>query len=1093
MADKRIKDLTNTATEADLVSGNYLALDGSAATKKLPANQIVGPSSLQQKKNSVYFVKIGSNTYRCVKVGNMLWMAENLREPIGTLNTDYFVAWNSAEDSEKYLLGNIYKWGCVCKSDGSMSDELAALIPSGSSWHVPTKDEGTALAVAIGGTGSGFKLYADSSLWTISTPTDEFGFRSLPTGYYNGSNVIKNQMSFFWTSTSASSANAYDFYFQANGTVNPADSSSKTNRAFSVRLCLALNPDGSIPSGNEVNEVRADSFPYRKLGTQFLVTVDGVKGYVPEDKVNYINEKNNVYGFDRGVFYQSTGKIYADKYCTAVIPLQAGFDYSVAVGATSSANAFHGTDWIYAEDAAGNITETNSPTISASSGYVRIFVNLRKTDGTDITVEEVNASYITLTKKGYVRQYVERLDSLKDEKTSVSRIELENRILKSELEVSLDMVRSAVGARVDSAAGEDTINLISSNGGKFIFNLHKRTQGDYGKYNDFYFPNARSDFGDVQFFDQDGKRLASKFIARQGFDIVPDTRLKIYKKVRGTSGGVVFGRNGDNLVSSSDNGVTWVNVSAFSGEKYTPIFVAADNSLLASSSNGNVYRSEAPYTSKTLVLDLYSVYGENLSTGPYQVDGDSSGNIYLGTYKTSYGNNKVYKSTDNGATWSVVLEENDYQHVHNVYVDKSQTPNAVYVGFDGGGQNNEYNGGIFKSTDGGSTWVDLRQAGLDIPQTTDHGVIFAASGYRLLGGESSTIDNSASIIRTENDSDFTVQMSNGKAIFSVVEKDGILFGCANSSGNFRSSEIVISEDSGKTWRSVMCSSYDGSNIEDGGFNTASVVGDEVWIYSNNSAAHENVNRRIIDGAFAEVLVDVPAGVTSVTAKCGYVLPDLVNLYNGTVDGDVFYAPLNENDVKNVVFVEGVKKVVDNDYGWTESDANRIGSIYPAIQSPVDKYAAIISGTPKNLYEITIPTIGVHISFWARYDRKKNGRIELISSSDYSIFISKSRFGYYDTSAHYVSYPITQTPLDTFQKFDFTIDYNGDCRCYVNGLYKSNGSGFDLSKFSGKVAFLSNDSADYNFAVQHFSVSSVIPTDEQILNSFYSGLNDNMSR
>jgi hypothetical protein len=37
----RIKDLGNTATEADLVSGNYLAIDGSAGSKKLPA-EIIG-------------------------------------------------------------------------------------------------------------------------------------------------------------------------------------------------------------------------------------------------------------------------------------------------------------------------------------------------------------------------------------------------------------------------------------------------------------------------------------------------------------------------------------------------------------------------------------------------------------------------------------------------------------------------------------------------------------------------------------------------------------------------------------------------------------------------------------------------------------------------------------------------------------------------------------------------------------------------------------------------------------------------------------------------------------------------------------------
>lgn len=41
MADKRIKDLTNTATEEDLVAGNYFALDVSAGTKKLNSTTLL--------------------------------------------------------------------------------------------------------------------------------------------------------------------------------------------------------------------------------------------------------------------------------------------------------------------------------------------------------------------------------------------------------------------------------------------------------------------------------------------------------------------------------------------------------------------------------------------------------------------------------------------------------------------------------------------------------------------------------------------------------------------------------------------------------------------------------------------------------------------------------------------------------------------------------------------------------------------------------------------------------------------------------------------------------------------------------------------
>ena len=41
MADKRIKDLTNTAAESDIASGNYFVLDGSAGTKKLNSTTLL--------------------------------------------------------------------------------------------------------------------------------------------------------------------------------------------------------------------------------------------------------------------------------------------------------------------------------------------------------------------------------------------------------------------------------------------------------------------------------------------------------------------------------------------------------------------------------------------------------------------------------------------------------------------------------------------------------------------------------------------------------------------------------------------------------------------------------------------------------------------------------------------------------------------------------------------------------------------------------------------------------------------------------------------------------------------------------------------
>ena len=65
MADKRIKDLTNTAAESDLTSGNYFALDGSAGTKKLNSTTLLAETAQNALAGNVApaFDETGETTY----------------------------------------------------------------------------------------------------------------------------------------------------------------------------------------------------------------------------------------------------------------------------------------------------------------------------------------------------------------------------------------------------------------------------------------------------------------------------------------------------------------------------------------------------------------------------------------------------------------------------------------------------------------------------------------------------------------------------------------------------------------------------------------------------------------------------------------------------------------------------------------------------------------------------------------------------------------------------------------------------------------------------------------------------------------------
>ena len=87
-------------------------------------------------KKTANSVLIGKTWYPYVKIGNLYWTTENLREPIGTKNTDYWV-----HDANTVIeRGYIYKHETVIKGQsGVESDALLALLHDG--WRIPTRSD----------------------------------------------------------------------------------------------------------------------------------------------------------------------------------------------------------------------------------------------------------------------------------------------------------------------------------------------------------------------------------------------------------------------------------------------------------------------------------------------------------------------------------------------------------------------------------------------------------------------------------------------------------------------------------------------------------------------------------------------------------------------------------------------------------------------------------------------------------------------------------------------------------------------------------------------------------------------------------------
>jgi photosystem II stability/assembly factor-like uncharacterized protein len=116
--------------------------------------------------------------------------------------------------------------------------------------------------------------------------------------------------------------------------------------------------------------------------------------------------------------------------------------------------------------------------------------------------------------------------------------------------------------------------------------------------------------------------------------------------------------------------------------------------------------------------------------GGLAIDPINENKVFVAALGHPYGPNKergVYRTTDGGKTWQQVLYIDENTGAIQVTID-SKNPNIVFAdmwaGRQGPWENGAWNGkesGLFKSTDGGTTWKKITKG---LP-TTEQGLVFA--------------------------------------------------------------------------------------------------------------------------------------------------------------------------------------------------------------------------------------------------------------------------------------------------------------------------------------------------------------------------------
>jgi len=173
---------------------------------------------------------IDGNSYKTVRIGDQIWMAENFRVthysngdriPNLTDGNDWVNTEDGAycnyENEKNYVetYGRLYNWFAV--------NDKRRLAPKG--WHIPTDEEWNELEYYLGGPEvAGGKLKSIGTitnrdgLWNKYTfveegGTDESGFTALPGGWRtndSGEFCIMGSYCYFWSSTEGKSKYAYN-------------------------------------------------------------------------------------------------------------------------------------------------------------------------------------------------------------------------------------------------------------------------------------------------------------------------------------------------------------------------------------------------------------------------------------------------------------------------------------------------------------------------------------------------------------------------------------------------------------------------------------------------------------------------------------------------------------------------------------------------------------------------------------------------------------------------------------------------------------------------------------------------------------------
>ena len=215
----------SSSSSADKVESSSGENSSSSATVTIASSD----GSVYDGSNNTLTDLRDGQTYKTVKIGDQIWMAENLNYAYVKVPYEFeeltsdSISWCNDNDSANCVkFGRLYTWAAVMDSVGVWSESgkgcgngveclpvppVRGICPN--DWHLPSEDEWRLLATTVGGDSTAGKVLKSTSGWAnyngqSGNGTDAYSFSALPAGGMNNSGFYGSddgEITTFWSSS----------------------------------------------------------------------------------------------------------------------------------------------------------------------------------------------------------------------------------------------------------------------------------------------------------------------------------------------------------------------------------------------------------------------------------------------------------------------------------------------------------------------------------------------------------------------------------------------------------------------------------------------------------------------------------------------------------------------------------------------------------------------------------------------------------------------------------------------------------------------------------------------------------------------------